>query len=70
MIVFVCNICNRNFKRKDYLQKHKERKFPCKSMVNTTNCNQSIKKTTRKPPGNQPKTTRRIIKDFSSCKTL
>jgi len=59
MIVFVCNICNRNFKRKDYLQKHKERKFPCKSMVNATICNPSIKTANQKPAENQPETSQK-----------
>ena len=30
MVGFECNRCHRIFKRKDYLQKHMERKFPCK----------------------------------------
>ena len=63
MIVFVCNICNRNFKRKDYLQKHKERKFPCKSMVNHTICNPSIKPTSQKPTKNQPKTNQKPTRE-------
>jgi len=63
MIVFVCNICNRNFKRKDYLQKHKERKFPCKSMVNHTIYNPSIKPTNQKPTKNQPKTNQKPTKE-------
>ncbi len=30
MVEFKCNICHKIFKRKDYLQKHMERKYPCK----------------------------------------
>jgi len=30
MIEFKCNRCHKIFKRKDYLQKHIERKYPCK----------------------------------------
>lgn len=36
--MFTCEICNRNFKRKDYLEKHKQRKNPCKP-VNSQNKN-------------------------------
>ncbi len=36
--MFTCEICKRNFKRKDYLEKHKQRKNPCKP-VNFQNKN-------------------------------
>ncbi len=30
MVEFKCNRCHKIFKRKDYLQKHMGRKYPCK----------------------------------------
>ena len=34
MTNFICQICFRSFKRKDYLEKHNNRKFPCKPIEN------------------------------------
>ena len=39
MTFYTCKNCNKNFKRKDYLTKHLNRKFPCKRVENHNFCN-------------------------------
>ena len=38
MTFYTCKNCKKNFKRKDYLTKHLNRKFPCKRVENHKNC--------------------------------
>ena len=65
MSSFVCKICNREFKRKDYLQKHYKRKFPCKP-VNLENCKKMIPNDTKMIPND----TKMIPDDTGNTKNM